>query len=104
MSNSYYEGFAQAIIEQTAHDKRTQPWKCSTKPGPANSNSKEEWYKVAGEQANNHCSGRVDVRKHAFPMGEVDVRTNAFPMGGASVLTNAFPMGELSVRTNVFPI
>lgn len=92
MSSSYYEGFAQAIIEQAAHDKRTQPWKCSTKPGPANSNAKDEWYKVAGEEANKHCGGRVDVREQAFPMGEVDVRMNAFPMV------------ELSVRTNVFPI
>lgn len=91
MSNSYYEGFAQAIIEQAAHDKRTQPWKCSAKPGPANSDAKEEWYEVAGERADKHSGEIVDVREHAFPMGEVDVRTNAFPMG------------ELSVRTNVLP-
>lgn len=91
MSNSYYEGFAQAIIEQAAHDKRTQPWKCSAKPGPTNSDAKEEWYEVAGEQANENCGGRVDVRQHAFPIGEVDIRKNVFPMG------------ELSVRTNVFP-
>lgn len=91
MSNSYYEGFAQAIIDQAAQDKRTQPWKCSTKPGPANSNVKEEWYQVAGGQFNERCGRRVDVREHAFPMGEVDVRMNAFPMGELSVSTNVFP-------------
>lgn len=104
MSNSYYETFAQAIIEQAAHDKRSQPWKYSAKPKPAKSNAEEEWYEVASKQTEESLGGRIDVQEHAFPMGEVDVRTNAFPMGDVDVRTNAFPMGELSVRTNAFPI
>lgn len=104
MSNSYYETFAQAIIEQAAQDKRSQPWKHSVKSKPAKSNAKEEWYEVAGEQTDKNHGGRINVRENAFPMGEVDVRTNAFPMGDVDVRTNAFPMGELSVRTNAFPI
>lgn len=104
MSNSYYENFAQAIIEQSAHDKRSQPWKSSIKPKPAHTGDNEEWYEIAGGQSDENSGGRVDVRKHAFPMGEVDIRTNAFPMREVDVRTNSFPMGEHSVRTNAFPI
>lgn len=92
MSNNYYEAFAQAIIEHAAHDKRSQPWKCTAKLEPVHSDAKEEWYEVGGGMTKEAGGGRIDVREHAFPMGEVDVRTNAFPMG------------QLSVRTNVFPI
>lgn len=104
MSNSYYETFAQAIIEQAAHDKRSQPWKYSVKPKPAKSDPEEEWYEVASKQTDENRGGRIDVREHAFPMDEVNVRTNAFPMGDVDVRTNVFPMGERSVRTNAFPI
>lgn len=104
MSNSYYETFAQAIIEQAAHDKRSQPWKHSVKPKPAESDAKEEWYEVAGEQNDENRGRRIDVREHAFPIGEIDIRMNAFPMGDVDVRTNAFPMGGLSVSTNAFPI
>lgn len=104
MSKSYYETFAQAVIEQAAHDKRSQPWKYSAKPKPAKSNAEEEWYEVARKQTDENPEGRIDVREHAFPTGEVDVRTYAFPMGDVDVRTNVFPMGELSVRTNAFPI
>jgi hypothetical protein len=94
MSNNYYEELAQAIVEQSAHDKRSQPWKCTVKTEATHSTTKGEWYEVAGYQAaDNHGVG-VDIRKHAFPMGEVDVRTNVFPMGEVSVLTHAFPMVE----------
>lgn len=92
MSNSYYETFAQAVTEQAAQDKRSQPWKHSAKPKPAKSNAEEEWYKVVGKQTDENHGGRIDVREHAFPMGDVDVRTNVFPMGEVSVRTNAFPI------------
>ncbi|POS75727.1 hypothetical protein DHEL01_v205870 [Diaporthe helianthi] len=88
MSN-YYEELAQAIVEQSAHDKRSQPWKSTVKTGTT---SEGEWYQVGGT---------VDVRKNAFPMN--DVRTNAFPMGDVDVRTHAFPMGQVDIRTNAFP-
>ncbi|KAG8160828.1 hypothetical protein KVR01_009092 [Diaporthe batatas] len=113
MSN-YYEELARAIVEQSAHDKRSQPWKSTVKTGAT---ADGEWYQVGDSvdvrknafpmndvRTNAFPTGdEVDVRKQAFPMGGVDVRTNAFPMGEVDVRTNAFPMGEVDVRTNAFP-
>lgn len=92
MSNNHYEAFTQAIIDKAAHDKRSQPWKCTVKPEPAHSDAREEWYEVGDAQSSGTGGGRIDVRENAFPMGDVDVRTNAFPMGEPSVRTNAFPI------------
>lgn len=104
MSDNYYEKLAQLIVEESAHDKRSQPWKSAVKAEATQPPADGEWYEVNGYQAaDNHGSG-IDVRKHAFPMGKVDVRTNVFPMGGVSVLTHVFPMGKHCMRANEDPI
>lgn len=101
MSN-YYEELAQAIVEQSARDKRSQPWKSTVKTGATNAG---EWYQV-GDAVDVRKSAfpMNDVRTNVFPTGEVDVRTNAFPQGDeVDVRKQAFPMGECDVRTNAFP-
>lgn len=104
MPNNNYEELAQAIIEQSAHDKRSQPWKLTVETGATHSAATGEWYDIAGYQIVGNLADGVDVRKHAFPMVEVDVRTNAFPMGEVSVLTHAFPMGEHCVQAKESPV
>lgn len=104
MSNNHYEKLAQMIIEQSAHDKRSQPWKSAVKAEATQPPTDGEWYEIKGQQAaENHRSG-IDVRTHAFPMGELDVRTNALPMGAVSILTHVFPMGKHCMRANEAPL
>lgn len=104
MSNNYYEKLAQLIVEESAHDKRSQPWKSAVKAEATQPPADGEWYEVHAHQAGETHGSGIDVRKHAFPMGEVDVRTNAFPMGEVSMLTHAFPMDKHCTRANEAPI
>lgn len=104
MSNNYFEKLAQTVVEQSAHDKRAQPWKSAVKAEATQPPADGEWYEVNEHRATDNHGSAIDVRKHAFPMKEVDVRTNAFPMGEVSILTHVFPMGKHCMRANEAPI
>lgn len=90
MTNNY-EAFAKLIVEQSAQDKRAQPWKGNVKTSIAAHD--EEWVEI-NTSIDNNCE--VDVRTNAFPLEKADVRMNAFPMGTMDIRTNSFPMGGVA--------
>lgn len=83
MTNNY-EAFAKLIVEQSAQDKRAQPWKGNVKTSIAAHD--EEWVEI-DTSIDNNCE--VDVRMNAFPMGTMDIRTNSFPMGGVAAVASS---------------